>query len=282
MFVVTSRSDPSSGRVPAAPMQRARGKLRARFVSVDGNSRLSDLHESGSAKLRLPRAHSGAAEPILINTAGGLAGGDHFELELEASDAAKIVATTQASEKIYRSLGDAALVETRLSVGAEARLDWLPQETILFDRARLQRSFDVDLDERAEFLAVEAVILGRRATGETVREGVLRDRWRIRKGDRLVFADDIRLDGALDEVVARPAALAGAGAMATLIYIGEDCERRLDQVRAVLGEQAGASAFDGKLIARLVAADGYQLRRMLIPVIAALRHDEPLPKTWQQ
>ena len=117
--------------------------------------------------------------------------------------------------------------------------------------------------------------------GETVREGTLRDRWRIRKNGQLMFADDICLDGALELVVARPASLAGAGAMATIIYVGEDSELRLNAARSAIAEHGGVSSFDGKLIARLVADDGHQLRRTLVAVVAALRGDKPLPKTWQ-
>lgn len=281
MYVVTSPSDARRSAASAAPMQRAHGELRASFVGVDGRSRLSELHESGAAKMRLPRSYDSTAEPILINTAGGLTGGDHMAISLVAGLGAEVVATTQAHEKIYRSAADAAVVELQLSAGPGARLDWLPQETILFDRARLRRRFDVELDPQSEFLAVEAVILGRRAMGETVREGALRDSWRIRKNGKLVFADDICLDGALDMVVSRPASLAGAGAMATIIYVGEDHERRLDAARAAVGERGGVSSFDGKLIARLVAADGQQLRATLLTAITALRGDRPLPKTWQ-
>ncbi len=281
MYVVSSPSDTPRRVAPVVPMQRAKGVLRASFVGVDGRTRLSDLHESGAAKMRLPRSYDATAEPILINTAGGLTGGDHMTISLVAGLGADVVATTQAHEKVYRAIDESALVDLQLSVGPGASLSWLPQETILFDQARLRRRFDVELDPQAAFLAVEAVILGRRAMGETVHEGVFRDRWRIRKNGQLAFADDIFLDGALDLVTARPASLAGAGAMATIIYVGENSELHVDATRAAIGEHGGVSGFDGKLIARLVAADGHQLRTTLVAVISALRGDKPLPKTWQ-
>ncbi len=263
-------------------MQRARGALRVAFADVGGRTRLSDLHESGAAKLRMPHAYGPTAEPIFINTAGGLTGGDRFDVAVAVATGGSVTATTQASEKIYRSIEGPAVVQVQMTVGAAGRLDWLPQETILFDRAQLQRSFVVDLHEQSEFLALEAVIFGRRAMGERVREGALHDRWRIHKGGRLIFADEVRLDGAFETLAQRPASLAGAGAMATLIWIGDDCGRQLDRVRAALGEHGGASAFDGKLVVRLTMADGYQLRSILVPVIAALRGDAPLPTIWRQ
>ena len=263
-------------------MQRAQGHVRARFIARSGRTEISELFQDGSAKLRMPRSHGGAAEAILINMAGGLTGGDRFATTIEVERGADLVVTTQAAEKIYRRLDDFGLIETNLAVAPGARLDWLPQETILFDQSALKRSFTVELDDGATFLAVESVVLGRRAMGERVESGHFHDRWRIRQGDKLLFADDLRLDGAIDSIAAGQASLGGKAAMATIIYVGGDCQRYLDALRDVIGANGGASAFGGKLIARLVAEDGLALRRVLIPAISLLREDVALPKAWQQ
>ena len=189
--------------------------------------------------------------------------------------------TTQACEKIYRAPYGSAEIRTGIVVAGGARLDWLPQETILFDGARLARRLDADLAPDAELLAVEAVIFGRAARGEQVRSGLFSDRWRIRRGDRLVFADDLRFDWADADLLSRPAVLAGGGAMATVLFVTGEPERYLSPAREIVGEAGGVSAWDGKLLARLVAANGFALRQTLIPLLAALREGAPLPKLWR-
>ncbi|MCC6735942.1 MAG: urease accessory protein UreD [Bauldia sp.] len=278
MFAVISPSDAESH---AVPLQRARGAARVSFVTTPRGTMLGQLFQDGAAKIRLPKTFGPGAEAILINSAGGLTGGDRLSFAVDVGAGAAASITTQACEKIYRSLGGAAVMDVRLDVGPGGRLDWLPQETILFDRAELGRRVDVHLAPGATFLAVEAVIFGRRAMGETVAEGGLHDRWRIRQADRLVHADDIRMSGAVAALGQRSAVLAGAGAMANLVYIAEDTSRHTDAVRLALGERGGASAWNGKLVARVVADDGLELRRRLIPAIMALRGGRPLPKAWQ-
>ena len=264
------------------PLQRAVGRIEARFARRDGGTHLETLHQSGSAKLRMPKRYDGIAEAILINTAGGLTGGDRFGVRLYAQAGTEVVVTTQASEKAYRSLSGSAEVETAITVDGGARFDWLPQETIVYDRAGLKRRYEVDLADSAVFLGVESVVFGRGAMGETVRSGTFHDRWRIRRDHRLIFADDIRFDGAIAELTARSAALDGATAMATLIYCADDGERLIDPLREAVGDAGGASWFGGKLIARLVAADGFALRRRLVPAFAVLRQGKGLPRIWQQ
>ena len=194
----------------------------------------------------------------------------------------RAVVTSQACEKIYRSLGGAAEVTTRLEVGAGGRLDWLPQETILFDGGRIARRLEVDLAADATLLAVEAVIFGRTAHGETVRSGLFRDRWRIRREDALAFADELRFDWADAHLLDRPAVLAGGRAMATILFIGPDAEARLpSRPRAASARPAAVSAWNGKLLARIVAEGGAALRRVTSPALIDLLDGAALPKLWQ-
>ena len=272
-------------RIPAeaaaAGLQRARGTGRIRVVAEAGVARLDRLYQEGCAKIRLPRDPDAAGlEAVLINTAGGLTDGDRLAWRAEAEAGARLTLTTQACEKVYRSRGARAEVAVALRAGPEARLDWLPQETILFDGGALSRRLDVDLAAGARLLAVEAVVLGRTAMGERVRRGLLRDRWRVRREGRLVFADDIRLEGEIDRLGARAPLLGGGCAFASLLLVADDAEDRLAPVRAALGEHGGASAFEGKLTARVVAADGLALRRALIPALEALRGAR-LPRVWR-
>jgi urease accessory protein len=264
---------------PLPHLQRTQGEGR---ISVHG-AHLRELYQAGAAKIRMPRAHGAhAQEAVLINTGGGLTGGDRIAWRAAAQDGADLTLTTQACEKVYRSAGGDAVASASLRVGPGARLDWLPQETILFDRARLARSLEAQVSPGGRLLALEAVVLGRQAMGESVEHGALHDRWRVYRDGRLVFADTLRLDGKISRLAARGPALAGARAFATLLMVDDAVEHRLAAVRRALGGDvgAGASAFDGKLICRILAPDGLALRRRLLPVLAALRPDRPLPRVW--
>jgi urease accessory protein len=258
-----------------APHQRARG-----VGEVVMGERLRRLYQEGCAQIRMPRDPDNATPTaVLINTAGGLAGGDQLRWRASAEAGSALTVTSQACERAYRSLGDEARVSADLLAGPGARLAWLPQETILYDGGRLSRRLEADIAPDAALVLCEAVILGRTAMGETVSAGALQDRWRIRCGGRLVFADDLRLDGDIAATAARPAALAGARAFASFLLVALDAEERLEAVRAALGDSGGASAWDGKLFGRILAPDGLALRRTLIPTLRALT-GQPLPRVW--
>lgn len=242
-----------------------------------GRSRLATLREEGCAKIRLPHTHDDSLQAVLINTAGGLTGGDDVRWEAEAGANTALVLTTQACERIYRSLGTDAEVRIALRAEAGARLDWLPQETILFEGSRLRRTLEVDLAEDSTFCALEAVILGREAMGESARNAVLRDDWRIRRNGRLVHAEATRLGG--DDLERDGLSLLdGSGAFATILYIGADAERRLEPVRALLTGRSGASLVGERLTVRALAPSGLALRRILGPVVATLAGS--LPRLW--
>lgn len=263
-------------------MQRAHGQANVSFRWRDGQTCLDRLFQEGCAKLRFPRP-LGADDPqaIIINTAGGLTGGDRFGTEVTLATGTAACVTTQACERIYRSTGADAVVTNRLGLAAGVKLAWLPQETILFDGGRLSRSLDVDLADDAELVAVEAVLFGRQAMGETLHSGHLHDRWRVRRDGRLIFADDLRIEGGIAARLAPQPAMAGCRAMATVLFAGAAPERFLDQARAIIGPNGGASAWNGKFLARLVEETGLALRRRLEPLLTLLLGGRPLPKVWQ-
>lgn len=266
---------------PARP-QRAEGHAQVSFRVGVGGTRLERLFQEGCAKIRVPKAIVPAGpQAILINTAGGLTGGDRLTSDVALGPRAEAGATTQACERIYRSTGADAVVENRLRLSAGARLAWLPQETILFDGGRLSRRLEVDLASDAELIAVEAILFGRQAMGEALRSGHLHDRWRIRRDGRLIFADDLRV---ADDIAARLApqpALAGGCAMATVLFAGAAPERFLELARSIIGPGGGASAWNGKFLARLVEETGLALRRRLEPLLTLLMGGRELPKVWQ-
>ena len=267
---------------PPPPLQRAVGAGRIVAKAEAGTTRLARLYQDGCAKIRLPKDHAAQSlEAVLINTAGGLTGGDRLSWAAEAGPGAALTLTTPACEKVYRARDGRAETSVTLTLCAGARLDWLPQETILFDNGALSRRLEADLAPDARLLVAEAVVLGRTAMGETVRHGELRDRWRIRRDGRLIFADDIALTGAIAHTADRAPLLAGGRAFASLLLVAPDAERFLTPLRDAIGPAGGASAFDGKLFARIVAADGLALRRALLPALQVLQDGEPCPRVWR-
>lgn len=266
--------------------QRAFGKGRLVAKAAVGRTRIAELYQEGCAKIRLPKTFDSSMEAVLINSSGGLTGGDRMAWEIEAGPATELTVTTQACEKIYKASAGTVDVTTRIEVAAGARVDWLPQETILFDRASLTRSLDVELDGDATLLAVEAVLLGRKAMGEVMQAGLFRDRWRIRVDNRLLHAENLTFADDIAALVARTAILRGSVAFATLFYTGPDCELLLPQLRALIDTQAGGGvshiqiAGRDKLVGRFAAADGFSLRKILIPVISHLRKQKTVPKVW--
>ena len=258
---------------------RARGAIVLAVAATDGVTRRTRVHESGSLRVRFPNTHDGL-EAVIVNTGGGMTGGDDFAVEIDVAAEARLVAGTAAAEKIYRSTGPDTAMNVRLSVGANARLAWLPQETILFDRARLKRRIDVDLAEGASLIMAEAVLFGRAAMGEAMREGSWADTWRLRRGGRLVFAENVRLDGDMTARLARSASANGGIALATVLIAPAD-EATLDAVHALdFAGEAGISAWNGIAVARLVARDGAALRRDLVAILAGL--GQSVPRLWHQ
>ncbi|WP_336246007.1 urease accessory protein UreD [Mesobacterium pallidum] len=264
----------------AQALQRSRGEAFAALKARNGRPVVAGLRQAGSAKAMLPRT-GGPCEVVFLNTSGGLAGGDRLSYTLDVGAGLSVTATTQTAERAYRAPEGVAQVSVRHRVGAGSRLDWIPQETILFDNAAVQRETVIELADDAECLSLETVVLGRAAMGETVGRIHLRDTRRILRGgkplhdERLLLTDDTLTAGA--------AALGGARAFSTLVLAAPAAQHRLCALRAVLdepGTDAAASAMDGRLVLRILARDGWPLRRQLARALAHLRRD-PLPRVWQ-
>jgi urease accessory protein len=218
----------------------------------------------------------------LINTAGGLTGGDAASLEIHLDRDARAVVTTAAAEKIYRSEGAATRISAKFSLADGARLDWLPQETILFDRACVERTLDVAMGNRACLNLIEIVVLGRSGHGEFVRGGQFRDRWRIRHGERLVFADDVHLEGDIADLMRCKAVGAGAAAYATVLQSAPEAELRLAPLRAALADVTcdwGASARPGYTVARFLGREAAAVRAAAAQA-AQLLTGKSLPRSW--
>lgn len=274
---------------PTPIMERAKGEARVALslpapgtAGVQGRAwRIDGLRQQGSAKAILP--HAGPVpEVVFLNTSGGLTGGDRLSYTLSAGAGLRAIATTQTAERAYRAGGAQARMDVDLSVAAGGWLDWLPQETILFDASALSRRTRITLGPGAGCIALEAVILGRHAMGEVVNTLSFRDRREIWQDNRLVHLDPVALDSAA--LGAGAATLGQARAFANIVMLGTRSDDLLAPLRAVLDEPAtlsGASAYDGRLVVRIMAADGWPLRRQIVRALTVLRRGAALPRVWQ-
>ncbi|MCF8477506.1 MAG: urease accessory protein UreD [Pseudolabrys sp.] len=261
---------------------RATGTIALGVAVGGGLTRRTRVHEDGSLRVRFPNASPAALEAVIVNTGGGMTGGDRFGIDMTVGEGASLIAGAAAAEKIYRSTGPDAEMDVRLTLAAGARLAWLPQETILFDRARLKRRIDIDLAEGASLVMAEAVVFGRAAMGEAMAEGHFIDRWRVKRDGKLIYADTARLDGAIAAQLGERAVTNGGIAIATVL-VAPGGDEQLEQVRALSEQYAGEvgiSAWNGIAVARLCAKDGAALRHDLIAVLAAL--GTTVPRLWLQ
>jgi urease accessory protein len=268
-----------TGEVFAA--NRAEGHVSVTAAARRGGTGRSRVAEAGSLRVRFPGACAGAQEAVLVNTAGGIAGGDRFSVAITLQESAKLVVTTAAAEKVYRTDGPQASLAVTAALAADAELTWLPQETILFDHARLARTVDIAMAPTARLLFAETVVFGRMAMGEIVRDGLFTDRWRVRRDGKLVFAENFRLDGAIDERLGEAAVAAGHVALGTVLMVPGD-DAAVAAVRAVATQfrgDAGISCWGGIALARLAAPDGAALRHDLVLLLSALGL-APLPRLW--
>ncbi len=268
-------------------MQRGDGQAEIGFVHAEGRTRLAHLHQRNPLRVLFPDSEPG--EPMLaalVMTSGGIAGGDKLSVAVDAGAGASATVTSQAAEKVYRALDDAAETDVRLSVGEGAWLEYLPQETILFDRARLRRSFEIDVAAAGKLLACDMVVFGRTASGERFRQGLWQDRWRLRRGGKLIWADAMQVQG-LDSID-HPAGFAGATAHAMALYTGPDARNWLEPARALAQgcQRAGATVIGNVLLARFLDQDAASVRRALAQYIAGMRATiaglpAVAPRLWQ-
>ena len=250
--------------------QRARGEVKLHMDAAG----IKILRESGAAKVRLP---PGLREAYLINTAGGIAGGDRFSSEFQLAENTNLVITSQAAERVYRTLEPVAKIENRITLASNSKLSWMPHETILFDGAALDRRIHVNMASNARFMGLETTVFGREASGEKIASILYRENWRIIRGGKLIHSDVLAIDGDLPN---SKATLADARAIATLILIDPNSETFVERLQKTIGKNGGASAWNGKLVARFLAKDGMILKKAIVSALSMLASPAELPKTW--
>ncbi|MEM6683730.1 MAG: urease accessory protein UreD [Pseudomonadota bacterium] len=266
--------------------QRTHGIGRLATRAVNGQTRATQLYQEGAFKARCVPSHGADhCEIALINTAGGLTGGDVMTLNVNAGLNTKTVVTTQACEKFYRSDGAVAAVDIDLRLNACAQLHWLPQESILFNQSQVRRRIDVEMAADARLLLAETLLFGRQASGERYSAGSLCDHWTVRMTGRHVHSERLDMHASALEKAAH---LAGYGAMSTVLLVADDAHNFINSARKIIAAGPGTGAASVwhvgggcKMLVRTLAKDGYHLRKMVMPVLRLLGGGAPLPKLWQ-
>jgi urease accessory protein len=275
------RTDTTSAASAIFAANRAQGVVAFDVHQVEGVTRRRHLRESGSLRVRFPSPEAEGLSAVFVNTAGGIAGGDRFDIDIAAGEGSRLTLTTAAAEKVYRAPGPAAQINIALKAAAGAHLSWLPQETILFDRARVSRRIDIDLAEDASLLLCEIVVFGRAAMGERMLSGEFVDRWRMRRAGKLVFAETVRLDGDIGEKLKHPAIANGGVAIGTALIVPGDqaLVERIRELSDQFGGEVGISCWNGFAMARFCAQDAARLRADMMAVLGRAS-GSALPRLW--
>jgi len=262
--------------------QRSRGCLEVSFIEVEGETTLSNLHQSGSLKALIPNSFTSGKEAILINTGGGIAGGDQFSLSIYGGNNTETWITSQASEKVYKSTGDTSRVEINLTLGENSSLYWCPQEMILFDNSRLCRTMNVNLENTSNLLMVENIIFGRIASGEFITNCYFSDQWRVRRNQKLVLAENFLFTGS--DSLNGKANLGNNNCVCTIIYVSSHSEGYLAQVREIMTERrivGGASSWNNCLVVRLVAEDPCIIKHFTTILLKLFSNQkQSIPRVW--
>ena len=270
-------------------LQRAEGSCRILLSGSESGTRVIDVFQRSPIRVMFPRIDGAAVkEAVLINTAGGIAGGDRLEYSVTALADASMALTSQAAEKVYRALNVPAQISTKLKAHEGAKLAWLPQETIVFNRARLCRETEIEISSGAELLALEWLVLGRAAHGEKMVGGQITDSWRVKRDDRLIWADSFRVTDEMFPHLHRKALLSNCKALGTLIYFGPDLDTRLEFLREIASSlecHCAATSVGGLIIVRFAAEVSSDLRLALRSFLQQFSRElEPgpfrVPKMW--
>jgi urease accessory protein len=270
-------------------LQRAEGAARMVFSGAANGPEISDVYQKFPMAVAFPNVGDRRCkEAVLINASGGVAGGDEIRIEVVAQGNASVAVTTQAAEKVYRALDRPARILTRLRAEGAARLAWLPQETIVFNQARIARQTEIDVSSGTELIALEWLVLGRIASGEEVLGGHILDGWRIRVDGRLVWADGFLASDQVFPRLRRTALLSNWKAIATMIYFGPRAETRLERLREIgasLECTCGVTIVGAIVVIRVAAIASADLRRGLRRFLDQLNHELGcgpfgVPKMW--
>jgi len=266
------------------------GGARVRFGLEGEKTVLRDLYQADPIRILFPDNPPGELTiGVLTTTSGGLVGGDRIKIDVTAGAGTRCMIMAQAAEKIYRSLGPDCQIDISVLAEDNSWFEWLPQETILHQGARMCRQTGLQLNGSARVLAGEFLVFGRHAMGEKMTSGLVRDGWEVSQDGRRVWSDAFHLDGALDRKIDHPAGLGGATGMANAVYAGPDAADRVDLARSLLTDpqnvRSAATCVNNVLLVRWLGADVFSLRRAFAGFWKQFRHQvggqpDRLPRLW--
>jgi urease accessory protein len=266
---------------PPPRLQRASGESRVVFSVRDGATRLTDLYQRDPCRVLFPDPESGEPpQAVLVTTSGGVTGGDVLKMAIEVGPGGEALVATQAAEKIYRASksSEPCTISISVTVGEGATLDWLPQETIVFEGARLKRRTVAEVAAGGALLACEMVVLGRAASGERFTAGLLLDAWSVRRAGKLAWTDTLRIEGETPT----GAGFGEANALATVIGVWDAPQPRFEQARALLegadAVRAGVTLVNGVVVARLLG-EATAVRAATTRFLGDFR-GKRLPRVW--
>ena len=265
-------------RTTSPKLQRAYGQIA---LSLCGD-KLEELYQSGCAKLMLPKTYGEMTEAVMLNTAGGITGGDSLIVKIQVENSA-VVATTQTAERLYCSITEPAKIEIRLRADNSAILHWLPQETIIFDGAELDRTICLDMSADSKCLLAETIVMGREAMGEDICACHFTDNWRLSREGQLFHAESLRMTDGVAEIMAVPAGGNGARLLSTILYAGFDAEQTADLLTSVVetcSSECAMSCWNDRLVIRLMSPHPRFARADVKQLLCALS-GQPLPRVWQ-
>ena len=259
-------------------LQRARGKIG---LHLNGQ-KLEHLYQSGCAKLMLPKTYGNMSEAVMLNTAGGITGGDRLDVSI-MTQSSPLIVTTQTAERIYRSSTEPAKVYVELHAEQAAILHWIPQETILFEGSELDRTIRLNMSADSKCLLAETIVLGREAMGETMQNCHFTDNWRLFRDGKLFHAESFRLNGNVAEIMAAAAGGNGARILSTIFYAGSDAEQMSFTVKSAVENNTSncaMSTWEDKLVIRLVSRHSQTARADINNILCIMRQ-QPMPRVWQ-
>ena len=262
-------------------LQRASGECRVVFAVRDGETRLTDLYQRDPCRILFPDSEPGEPpQAVLVTTSGGVTDGDALKIAVEVGPGATAIAATQAAEKIYRAarVAEHCAIDVSVAVGAGASLDWLPQETIVFEGSRLKRRTVAHVAPGGSLLASEMVVLGRAASGERFTGGLVLDAWSVRREGKLLWTDTLRVEGETPT----GAGFGTANALSTVIGVWDEPQPFFEKARALLENvdpvRAGVTLVNGVMVARLLG-EATQVRAATIRFLTGFRGLR-LPRVW--
>lgn len=262
-------------------LQRATGESRVVFAVREGATRLTDLYQRDPCRVLFPDPEPGEPpQAVLVTTSGGVTGGDVLKMAIEVRAGGEALVATQAAEKIYRAStsSDPCTMGIAVTVGDDAILDWLPQETIVFNGSRLKRRTIADVAPGGSLLACEMVVLGRAASGERFTAGLLLDGWSVRRAGKLAWTDTLRVQGETPT----GAGFGAANALATVIGVWDAPQSRFERARGALASvdavRAGVTLVNGVMVARLLG-EATAVRAALTRFLGDFR-GKRLPRVW--